>query len=86
MSIHSSLTRRSKGRMHRSVFKRFERFGILKEKNLWDENASIFGLPKIKSVKIKVKKEKAAKETPAAAPAAKSTAGEAAATTKKSAK
>lgn len=70
MSIHSSLARHSKGRMHRSVFKRFERLGILKEKNAWGKDSSIFGLPKVKSLKIKVKKEKAVKETTAAAPAA----------------
>lgn len=77
MSIHPSLSRGSKHRRHRSVLKRFERIKVLKEKNLWGENSSPFGLPKVKSIKIKIKKEKMAKEAPkeatAAAPAGEST-------------
>lgn len=73
MSIHPSL-RPSKGRGHRSVFKRFERIKMLSEKDKWKQEESVFGLPKVKSVKIKVKKEKseakAAAEGAAAAPAA----------------
>lgn len=59
MSIHPSL-RPSKGKGHRSVFKRFERLKMLLEKDKWHEGESVFGLPKVKSIKIKVKKEKAA--------------------------
>ncbi len=79
MSIHPSL-RPSKGKGHRSVFKRFERIKMLAEKDKWKEEESVFGLPKVKSLKIKVKKEKteakaaegaaAAGAAPAAAPAA----------------
>lgn len=73
MSIHPSL-RPSKGRGHRSVFKRFERIKILAEKDKWKEEGSVFGLPKVKSIKIKVKKEKSeakiAAEGAAAAPGA----------------
>lgn len=72
MSIHPSL-RPSKGRGHRSVFKRFERVKMLAEKDKWKEDESVFGLPKVKSVKIKVKKEKSeakAAAEGAAAPAA----------------
>ncbi|MFA5147593.1 MAG: small basic protein [Candidatus Omnitrophota bacterium] len=57
MSIHPSL-RPSKGRGHRSVFKRFERIKMLADKDKWKEDDSVFGLPKVKSLKIKVKKEK----------------------------
>ena len=57
MSIHPSL-RPSKGKGHRSVFKRFERIKMLAEKDKWKEGESVFGLPKVKSIKIKVKKEK----------------------------
>ncbi len=46
---------------HRSVLKRLERIKILKEKGKWREENSFFGLPKIKTTKIKVKKEKAEK-------------------------
>ncbi len=58
MSIHPSL-RTSKGKGHRSVFKRLERLKILSEKDKWHQGESVFGLSKVKSIKIKVKKEKA---------------------------
>ena len=60
MSIHSSLRSAGKGRKHRSVLKRYERLKVLKDKSLWDEQKSVFGIPKVKMQKIKVKKEKAA--------------------------
>jgi small basic protein (TIGR04137 family) len=63
-----------KGSKHRSVLKRFERLGILKDKKLWDESKSVLGIPKVKMQKIKIKKEKAAAPAEAqgstAAPAA----------------
>jgi hypothetical protein len=43
----------------------------MKEKGLWKEGDSVFGLPKIKTVRIKIKKGKAAtaqKETVAETP------------------
>jgi len=65
MSQHPSLLGSQKGKQHRSVIKRYEKLKYLIEKNKWDpESGHVFGLPKIKSVKFKVKKEKAA--TPAA--------------------
>lgn len=89
MSIHPSL-RPSKGRGHRSVFKRFERIKMLADKDKWKEEESVFGLPKVKSVKIKVKKEKSEAKAaaegsaapaagPAAAPAGAKSSGAAAA-------
>ncbi len=72
MSIHPSL-RPSKGRGHRSVFKRFERIKMLSEKDKWREGESVFGLPKVKSIKIRVKKEKAAEAKPATEAVATST-------------
>ncbi len=63
MSIHSSLRGASKGKKHRSVLKRHERLKILKDKNLWSEERSVLGIPKVKMQKIRVKKEKAAAET-----------------------
>jgi len=92
MSIHSSLRSGGKGKKHRSVLKRYERLKALKDKNLWDEEKSVLGIPKVKVQKLKVKKEKAAAaETPAApgaaAPAEKTAAapakGEAAKSEKK---
>lgn len=79
MSIHPSL-RPSKGKGHRSVFKRFERIKMLSEKDKWHEGESIFGLPKVKSIKIKVKKEKAA-EAKVTTEAAAATTAETAQTT-----
>ena len=62
MSIHSSLRAVGKGKKHRSVLKRYERLKVLKEKNLWSEEKSVLGIPKVKMQKIKVKKEKATPE------------------------
>lgn len=60
MSIHPSLRVGGKGKKHKSVLKRHERLKTLKEKGLWDETKSVFGIPKVKMVKVRVKKEKAA--------------------------
>lgn len=66
MSQHPSLSSGKKKKRHRSVLKRYERLKHMKEKDMWDEGAgSIFGLPKIKVVKFRVKKEKVAEEVPA---------------------
>lgn len=66
MSQHSSLSSGKRKKRHRSVLKRFERLKHMKEKDEWEEGkASIFGLPKIKVVKFRVKKEKVAEEVPA---------------------
>ncbi|MDD5128992.1 MAG: small basic protein [Candidatus Omnitrophica bacterium] len=80
MSIHPSLVLSEKDKMSRSVLKRTERIRQMHEKGKWKEGDSVYGLPKIKTLKIKIKKEKAVKaETTAeggasaagAAPAAK---------------
>ncbi|MFH1594172.1 MAG: small basic protein [Candidatus Omnitrophota bacterium] len=59
MTQHSSLRSKEKGKAHRSVLKRHERVKELKEKEKWEEGKSVFGLPKQKIVKLKIKKEKA---------------------------
>lgn len=75
MSIHPSLGAAVKGKQQKSVLKRAERIKYLMNKGLWKEDSKIFGMPKIKAIRIKIKKEKAA-EKPAeegatpAAPAA----------------
>lgn len=81
MSQHRSLHVDSVGTKHRNVLKRYERVRKLQDLNKWQERESAFGLPKVKSLKIKVKKVKevaaaegaAAPEgiAPAGAPAAK---------------
>jgi small basic protein (TIGR04137 family) len=65
MSVHPSLKLRAGKSQERSVLKRSERIKILMAKGKWNEGSSVYGLPKIKVVKIKVKKEKA-QETSAA--------------------
>ncbi len=75
MSQHSSLRVDSVGVRHRNVLKRLERIKKMQDEGRWQDKASIYNLPKIKSVKIKVKKVKEPKEETAAPP------GEAAAKT-----
>ena len=67
MSIHPSLSSSAKAKKTRSVLKRAERLKILMDKDSWKEGQSIFALPKIKTIRLKIKKEKAA--APAAAEA-----------------
>lgn len=60
MTQHPSLRSGSKDKQHRSVLKRFEKIEILKKKGQWEEGkTSFFGLPKVKVLRFKVKKEKA---------------------------
>ena len=79
MSLHPSLKTSKAGKKHRTVLKRYERLTALKEKGLLKDDDSVFGMPKLKIIKIKVKKEKAEEKpkdgevtaAPIAAPAAK---------------
>ncbi len=61
MSIHPSLNLSEKDKKHRSVLKRTERLKMMLEKGRWKEGDSVFGLPKIKTLRIKIKKEKVEK-------------------------
>lgn len=77
MSIHPSLNTPAKDKIQRSVLKRAEKIKHLFEKGLWKKGDSVFGLPKIKIFRIKIKKEKAAEkpaEEAAATPEAAATA------------
>jgi len=78
MSQHSSLRISSVGKRHRNVFKRYERIRKMTETERWGDRQSVYGLPKIKSIQIKVKKAKSEKaeaqpgqaaEIPTSAPA-----------------
>ena len=61
MSIHRSLRSADTMKRHRSVLSRLERSKILQEKGTLDlQVSSILGLPKVKHLKIRVRKEKAA--------------------------
>ena len=57
MSLHPSLKTSKAGKKHRTVLKRYERLTALKEKGILKEDDSVFGMPKLKIIKIKVKKE-----------------------------
>jgi small basic protein (TIGR04137 family) len=75
MSQHPSLRSSDKDKKQRSVLKRYERIKTLQDKEKWDEKKdSVFGLPKVKVTRFKIKKEKAAAvegaETAEGAPAA----------------
>lgn len=70
MSIHPSLKSSEKSKKQKSVLKRAERIKVMLEKGTWKEGNSVYGLPKIKILKIKMKKEKTAAKTETAAVAA----------------
>ena len=64
MSIDKSLKMKGKLVRPRNVFTRSERIKILKGEGKWEPTMSVFGIPKVKSVKIKRKgksEKKAAK-------------------------
>jgi len=60
MSQHSSFGGGASTKRHRSVLKRYEKIENLEGKGLWKEENGVLGLPKVKVMKIKAKKEKAA--------------------------
>ena len=60
MSIDKSLVSKGKLVRHRSVLTRTERIQHLTDEGLWDEKKSVYGLPKVKTIKVK-KKVKVAK-------------------------
>jgi small basic protein (TIGR04137 family) len=62
MSIDKSLRRKNALQRARSVLTRGERIKTLMDEERWQEGRSPFGLPKVKVVKIVVKKHKKAKE------------------------
>lgn len=69
MSIHPSLSSSEKDKKQRSVLKRTERIKTMMQKGQWKEGDNVYGLPKIKTIRIKIKKEKAEKVTTEAAAA-----------------
>jgi small basic protein (TIGR04137 family) len=62
MGIHSSFKGATKHARHRSVLKRAERVKKLQKEEKWSKGESVLGLPKVKSMKIKIRKEKTAKK------------------------
>ena len=61
MSIHPSLTTSEKDKKTRSVLKRTERIRQMQEKGKWKEGDPVYNLPKIKTLRVKIKKEKVEK-------------------------
>jgi small basic protein (TIGR04137 family) len=64
MSIHRSFKTANSMKRHRNVLKRLERIKKLSADEKWDSgNDSVYGLPKVRSIKIRAKtKTKAAPE------------------------
>ena len=61
MSIHRSLKSVDTLKRHRSVLSRLERTKILQEKGTLDlAGSSVLGLPKVKHLRMRIRKEKAA--------------------------
>jgi small basic protein (TIGR04137 family) len=85
MSIDKSLVPKGKLVRHRSVLTRTERIQHLTDEGLWDEKKSVYGLPKVKTIKakkkVKVVKEKTEETADATADATAADATAAAATT-----
>ncbi len=85
MSIHPSLKIDSASAQQRSVLTRIERIKDLMKKGLWFEDQKVTGLPKTKIVRIKTRKVKDKKEeTPETQAAATPTANPSAAPAKSS--
>jgi small basic protein (TIGR04137 family) len=69
MTMHRSLRKSDSLARHRNVLSRVERIEKLEDKQKWEpEDNSVFGLPKVRSIKAVRKKKK--KEEEEAAPAA----------------
>ena len=50
MSKHRSYGKKASGGKKRNVLKRFERVKVLKERGHWGDRATVFNLPKTKTV------------------------------------
>lgn len=74
MSVHSSLRVKAGAGALRNVLKRYERVRHMMTNGQWTEGRSVFGLPKIKQLKMKARKSAAKeKEEAAAEPGAAAT-------------
>ena len=81
MSIDKSLVPKGKLVRHRSVLTRTERIQHLTDEGLWDEKKSVYGLPKVKTIKAKKKVKVVKEKTEETADATAADATAAAATT-----
>ena len=71
MSIHKSLSCGDRLRKHRNVLTRDERLARLEKKGRWQEGDSVFGLAKVRNIKVITRKKAKQKEK---APAVETTA------------
>ncbi len=79
MSQHPSLRIDSVGAKHRNVLKRFEKVRKLQAEGKWNpDSVSAYRLPKVKSIKVKVKASVKEEKVAAATDAAGTTAAAAA--------
>ena len=63
MSIHSSFRSSGSAAKHRNVLTRLERLEKLEEANRWNPTEDgLFGLPKVRSIKVAMKKKKKKKD------------------------
>lgn len=69
MSIDKSLRRKNQLARSRNVLTRAERIKILQDEERWKEGRSPFGLPKVRVLKVVIKKAKKEKTEEAAAEA-----------------
>lgn len=67
MSIDKSLKPKGKLSRPRNVYRKVERIAILKAENRWDQDTSVFGLPKVRVEKLKRKGKAPKKVEPAEA-------------------
>ena len=74
MSIDKSLRRKNSLQRARNVLTRGERIKTLQNEERWPDGRSPFGLPKVKVIKLVVKKVKKAKEEEKPAEAAEAAA------------
>lgn len=75
MGMHPTLKRAGRSSKFRSVMKRRERIQWLIEKGVWSDDSRVFGLPKIKVLKIKAGKKEKPKEEEKKEEAAKADTG-----------
>ena len=79
MSVHRSLKSTGKLKRHRSVLTRTERLDALKNEERWQDGDSVYGLPKVRVIRVKRKKIKKEETADEAALVGEGAAGEAAA-------
>lgn len=58
MSVHRSLKTAGNLIRHRNVLTRTERLEKLEDEKRWDEDQSVLGIPKVRSMKVAGKKKK----------------------------